>query len=287
MQRWPRNYPSIEIAGRTYWKNPEVDRYQIPFDELGDLRIGQVPRQSHLEILALPVPSEFNVELCAVNGSSDFEPSFFVYGGPHIECGTPEAAMQTLAKVRKRIPELMDHTPINPYTMPTETSVYCHFSLQFDDNPNARISDIADGISKKIRRLTEPLHQVFICHASEDKPVARRIARSLRSTDADVWLDEWEIRVGDSIVQKINEALSDASHIAVLLSQNSCPKPWVAKEWSAALMRQLADNSIRVLPVRLDDYPVPTILADINYADCRTDLRRGVAQLKAALMPKV
>jgi hypothetical protein len=41
----------IIIAGRVYRKNPEVDRYQIHINELGDLRMSDIPPHSHLEIL--------------------------------------------------------------------------------------------------------------------------------------------------------------------------------------------------------------------------------------------
>lgn len=273
----------IEISGRTYPRNREVDRFQIPFDELDDFRIGLVPRQSHLEISGLPVPAQFDVELYAVNGSSDEELSLFVYGGPSVECGSPEAATRMLEKMRRRLPELMEGSAINPYGRPTETSAYCHFSRYFNGNPEARLKDICEDIATQIRLLAEPACRVFICHAAEDKPTARRIARAIRGAKSDVWLDEWEIRVGDSIVQRINAGLSEATHIAVLLSAASCSKPWVQKEWSAALMLQLAQNSISVLPVRLDDSPMPPILADIRYADCRDNLRRGISELNASL----
>jgi len=98
-----------------------------------------------------------------------------------------------------------------------------------------------------------------------------------------VWFDQWQIAVGDSIVEKINSGLESSSHLAILLSRNSVAKPWVAKEMSVALMRSLADRSIWVLPVRLDDAPVPAILADIRYADCRVDFEKGFNEMLSAV----
>jgi hypothetical protein len=100
----------------------------------------------------------------------------------------------------------------------------------------------------------------------------------------EVWFDEWEIKVGDSIVQKIEQGISDATHLILLLSREACQKPWVQKEFSSALMRQLSSRSISVLPVLLEDCAVPAILADIRYADCRGAVERGVMQLKEALL---
>src|SRR5260370_14323166 len=120
-------------------------------------------------------------------------------------------------------------------------------------------------------------------HASENKAIASQLASFIQTHGAEVWLDQWEIKVGDSIVQKINDGLSSASHLAILLSRDSVTKPWVTKELSSALMRQLSDRSTRVLPVRLDDSPIPAILADVRYADCRSDQLVGFREILGAL----
>ena len=212
------------------------------------------------------------------------EPSFFVYGGPQVQCATADEAVRVLSKMKRSFPDLNQHDMLNPFTLIKGTTAYTYIHLDFDDRVETRVREIFERLVEQISRLSEPTYHIFICHASEDKAKARSLARSLKTLGADVWLDEWEIRVGDSIVQKINEALSKVTHLIVLLSKTSCAKPWVAKEWSAALMRQLADNSIAVLPVRLDDHPVPPILADLRYADCRASLRHGAVQLKQALL---
>jgi hypothetical protein len=126
--------------------------------------------------------------------------------------------------------------------------------------------------------------RVFLCHASEDKPTAVDLASALMSRGVAVWLDQWEIKVGDSIVDKINQGIEAASHLAILISKHSASKPWVVREMSAALMRQLANRSIRVLPVRIDDAPLPALLADIRYADCRGDLQRGCQEVVEAIV---
>lgn len=99
-------------------------------------------------------------------------------------------------------------------------------------------------------------------------------------------LDQWEMRVGDSIVEKINSALTTASHLVLLLSAHSVTKPWVKREFSSAFMRQLADSSITVLPVRLDDCEIPAILSDIRYADCRSGKVNGFNETKNTLFPE-
>ncbi len=59
----------IMTSGRVYRKNPEVDRYQIHLDDLGDLRMRDIPPHSHLEILGLPEPKGVvNMECYGLNG---------------------------------------------------------------------------------------------------------------------------------------------------------------------------------------------------------------------------
>jgi TIR domain len=272
--------PVIVIEGRVYHRNPGVDRYQIPLRELGDLPIRDVPPNSHLEITELPRPDDTSLEFYAVNDGSGFS----IYGGPTVPCSSIAEANRIATKMRHlflglRLPGA---TPSLHFTV-TPTAAHGYIGVDFSDAPDTRVRDIFEPIARMLRRLGEPSYRLFICHASEDKHEARKIARSLKGLEADVWLDEWEIQVGDSIVQKINEALSSITHLIVLLSEVSCKKPWVAKEWSAALMRQLSDNSILVLPVRLDDCVIPTILADLRYADCRLSLRRGLSEIKRVL----
>lgn len=46
------------------------------------------------------------------------------------------------------------------------------------------------------------LHDVFICHASEDKEeFVRPLADALRSNHVEVWYDEFTVNVGDSLCE--------------------------------------------------------------------------------------
>jgi hypothetical protein len=44
---------------------------------------------------------------------------------------------------------------------------------------------------------------VFLSHNEKDKPFVKKLARDLDSHGVKYWLDEAEINVGDSLIEKI------------------------------------------------------------------------------------
>ncbi|WP_175435641.1 toll/interleukin-1 receptor domain-containing protein [Streptomyces hawaiiensis] len=74
-----------------------------------------------------------------------------------------------------------------------------------------------------------------------------------------------KIRPGDRIPGKINEALGLVDTVMVFWSANSSKSPWVNTEWEAALTRRLRDDSVRVIPVVLDETPLPPLLEPIMW----------------------
>lgn len=276
----------IKVDGRVYHRNTDVDRYQIPVSELSTLAMRDVPPHSHLEILDLPLPKDaLGAEVYALNNGQ----SLSVYGG--VDYKVPEThRSRTLAKFKKAFPDLgQDGFFSNPgfstRTVDDGVIISVFMSLEFTDNPEMAIRDAVTPFLDGFKRLGRPTAHVFVCHASEDKPTARLLAVRLKEIGSDVWFDEWEIQIGDSIVQKINEALGQVSHLVVLLSQHSVEKPWVKREMSAALMQQLSQNEIRLLPVRLDDCEVPPIISDLKYAHLNAGLDSVMEDIEKALFP--
>ncbi len=92
---------------------------------------------------------------------------------------------------------------------------------------------------------------VFLCYTKKDRILAEKIATGLFNRGIEVWWDEWEIRAGDSIVQKINEGLGDCTHFIVLLTPRSKDKPWVKDEMNAAFIQRLIGR-VKFIPLRCD-----------------------------------
>ncbi len=279
----------IVISGRVYRRNPAVDRFQIPLEELGELRMMDIPPRSHLEVMNLPAPIGAREMECYGLNMGDSE-ELDVYGGA-LFVVRAEEEHRMIRRLRRCFPEEELPQSQSIFRNPQITSqpegdsfrVHLFLSFKYKDKPETFVRDAVAPFAEGYRRLERPSVHVFICHASEDKPSARQLASAMKKLGADVWFDEWEIRVGDSIVQKINDALGEVSHLIVLLSASSIEKPWVRREFSSALMQQLSRKSIRVLPVRIDDCDIPPIIADIKYADARLGMDRAFVELETAL----
>lgn len=72
--------------------------------------------------------------------------------------------------------------------------------------------------------------EVFISHASEDKDsIAKPLADALVAAGHSVWYDEYEIQLGDSLLQKINDGLAHSRFGVVILSDQFFSKNWTKK----------------------------------------------------------
>jgi hypothetical protein len=91
---------------------------------------------------------------------------------------------------------------------------------------------------------------VFICHASEDKAaIARPLALALRERHIEVWFDEFKLKVGDSLRQKIDEGLAKSDFGIVIVSPAFFTKRWTQRELNGLVAREMASTRPIVLPV--------------------------------------
>lgn len=56
---------------------------------------------------------------------------------------------------------------------------------------------------------------VFISHRRSDTNKAERLAQEIRRAGHRIWFDEWEIGIGDSIVDRMNQGLSGSAYVVV------------------------------------------------------------------------
>ena len=110
---------------------------------------------------------------------------------------------------------------------------------------------------------------IFLSHNSKDKPFARKLADSLASKGIYVWIDEANLKIGDSLVPSISRAIKEIDYIGAIISPNSINSEWVKKELSWAMSKEIKNKSISILPILIESCELPDYLMDKLYADFR------------------
>ena len=101
------------------------------------------------------------------------------------------------------------------------------------------------GIEAPDRRVFD----VFISHTSEDKEeVVRPLSTALRAAGLSVWYDEFELRIGDSLRQKIDKGLASSRFGVVILSRVFFERGWAEYELDGLVTRAVSGEQI-FLPI--------------------------------------
>ena len=121
----------------------------------------------------------------------------------------------------------------------------------------------------------------------ELKPFIRQLAADLTASGVSVWLDEQRIRVGDFIPDKIAQGLVGSDYFLIAMSHNSVGSEWVKKELNNALVNEVQRRKVHILPLKLDDAPIPAIIADKKYADFSRSYKSGLDDLLASFREEI
>lgn len=112
--------------------------------------------------------------------------------------------------------------------------------------------------------------KVFLCHSSGDKPEIRKWYRRLVADGVDAWLDVESLLPGQKWKIEIPKAIRNSDIVLVFLSKDSVNKEgFVQKEIKEALdiADEKLDETIFIIPARLEDCKVPDRLADYHWVD--------------------
>jgi hypothetical protein len=112
--------------------------------------------------------------------------------------------------------------------------------------------------------------KAFISHNAADKETARLLASRLVERGIDVWFDEWQLRPGDSITGGIETGIGECDTFVILWSASAKASRWVGTELRAAVRHRVDDEALRVIPIFIDDTPLPALVADYRGFQLRT-----------------
>jgi TIR domain len=94
------------------------------------------------------------------------------------------------------------------------------------------------------------MKDVFVSHASEDKEeVADPLVGLLNSSRVTTWYDTTELRLGDSLLERIDDGLLNSRFGVVILSRSFFSKQWPRRELDGLFSRRTSDEKFRILPV--------------------------------------
>jgi hypothetical protein len=119
-------------------------------------------------------------------------------------------------------------------------------------------------------KIESTMKSVFISHSWHDKALARQIADVLTRLGGHVWLDEAEIKLGDSLISKIRVGIDSVDYVIALISERSASSEWVSKELDIAMNQEIEGRSLKVLPILAGKCTLPGFLLGKLYADMST-----------------
>lgn len=116
---------------------------------------------------------------------------------------------------------------------------------------------------------------IFISYASEDKDaVARPLAEQLQALGVTVWLDELELKIGDSLRRKIDRGLARSRFGVIVLSRRFFAKQWPQYELDGLVTRHVSGEQ-SLLPIWHDITKAEVVAASPPLAD---KIARSTAQ---------
>jgi hypothetical protein len=90
---------------------------------------------------------------------------------------------------------------------------------------------------------------LFVCHASEDRDdFVRPLAEALRKEYEKVWYSEYELTLGDSLLEKIDQGLASCDFGIVVLSKPFFEKKWPRAELDGLFARETRSHKM-ILPI--------------------------------------
>lgn len=126
--------------------------------------------------------------------------------------------------------------------------------------------------------------RIFVSYSHADIRFVRKLCNDLDKYGYQVWRDERELRVGDSIAEKIREAIDSTDFFLLVISPESIASPWVRREIDVGLNAELDGEIKKFLPVLYRDMDIPSLIKGRLYADFRPGkYRQGLAALLKAL----
>jgi len=117
-----------------------------------------------------------------------------------------------------------------------------------DESIKELFNDLKSG---HIDKRDKSRWDVFICYASEDEELVEPLATCLRELGLDVWYDDFEIKIGDSLARSIDKGLINSDKGIIIISKDFINKSHgtPGHELSGLISRKLEEKTDLILPI--------------------------------------
>lgn len=133
---------------------------------------------------------------------------------------------------------------------------------------------------------------IFLSHRSTNKDFVRRLAADIETEEIQsrpllTWVDEAEIRPGQSVPGMVNQGLESSRFIGLVMTPDyfQSESGWTDAEWHAALHTDPDNRRPRIIPLLAKDCPyIPYLIRHLLAIDMREGrYSRGLQELLAVL----
>lgn len=115
--------------------------------------------------------------------------------------------------------------------------------------PLSSVPSLVRDVPPSVASDAAASYDVFISHASEDKDaIVRALATALTSHGLKVWYDDFTLKIGDSLRQKIDRGLATSRVGLVVLSPDFIAKGWTNYELDGIVTRTVSGEQM-LLPI--------------------------------------
>lgn len=109
----------------------------------------------------------------------------------------------------------------------------------------------------------------FISYSTKDEAFVQQLYTDLQKKGVRCWFAPENLKIGDKVRLKIDEAIRDYEKLLIVLSQHAVQSDWVEKEIETAFEKERKGKRIVLFPIRLDD---AVMVASVGWA---ADIRRS------------
>ncbi|MFQ5935446.1 MAG: toll/interleukin-1 receptor domain-containing protein [Acidiferrobacterales bacterium] len=113
---------------------------------------------------------------------------------------------------------------------------------------------------EQLSTLIQPpqFYSCFISYASADEEFAQRLYADLQNGGVRCWFAREDMKIGDKILDTINEAIRLRDKVILILSRSSLESEWVEDEVTRAFAEERDRKETLLVPIRIDDVIMQT-----------------------------